>query len=209
MRHLLLTLLLVAVVGCGPDKKPEDQPTSPASNQAPDIPKTDGADVSVNATLLSIKTQLDELQQKIDGLPNGFTAVPVPRPNEEVRTFVAFTFSGGEGRARIGEVIKAANVLAATNGDINSAQISEELRPEIFRWLTEHPKAKFGDQQISSYDLIALAIVKQFKDNQLWNTSIVTDEDRSRVASSNADERNRVMDETILNAVVRALRATY
>ena len=29
MRHLLLAVLLVAMTGCGPDTKPEDQPTTP------------------------------------------------------------------------------------------------------------------------------------------------------------------------------------
>ena len=30
MRHLLLAVLLVAMTGCGPDTKPEEQPTTPA-----------------------------------------------------------------------------------------------------------------------------------------------------------------------------------
>jgi formylglycine-generating enzyme required for sulfatase activity len=39
MRYVLLTLLLVAVVGCGPDTKPEDQPASPEETvSSPETP---------------------------------------------------------------------------------------------------------------------------------------------------------------------------
>ena len=39
MRHLLLAVLLVAVVGCGPDTKPEDQPASPEETvSSPETP---------------------------------------------------------------------------------------------------------------------------------------------------------------------------
>jgi len=34
MRHLLLAALLVAMTGCGPDTKPEEQPTTPAETAA-------------------------------------------------------------------------------------------------------------------------------------------------------------------------------
>ena len=34
MRHLLLAALLVAMTGCGPGTKPEDQPTTPAETAA-------------------------------------------------------------------------------------------------------------------------------------------------------------------------------
>jgi len=40
MRHLLLAVLLVAVVGCGPDTKPEDQPASSEETvSSPETPK--------------------------------------------------------------------------------------------------------------------------------------------------------------------------
>ena len=39
MRHLLLALLLVVMTGCGPDTKPEDQPTTPAETvTSPETP---------------------------------------------------------------------------------------------------------------------------------------------------------------------------
>jgi formylglycine-generating enzyme required for sulfatase activity len=40
MRHLLLAVLLVAMTGCGPDTKPEEQPTTPAETvSSPETPK--------------------------------------------------------------------------------------------------------------------------------------------------------------------------
>ena len=38
MRHLLLAVLLVAMTGCGPDTKPEDQPAAPAKEDQPTAP---------------------------------------------------------------------------------------------------------------------------------------------------------------------------
>ena len=131
MRHLLLAALLVAMTECGPDTKPEDQPTTPTKEDQPTAPEE---------TVSSPETPnwSDEPSAKA-GVPVvnsiGMRFVPIP----------AGTFTMGEGKT-------AHKVTLTKPFELGQHEVTQEQYEKVMGKNPSHFKGKQNPVEQVSWD---------------------------------------------------------
>jgi formylglycine-generating enzyme required for sulfatase activity len=126
MRHLLLAVLLVAVVGCGPDTKPEDQPASPEETvSSPETPN--GSDEPSAEADVSIENSI------------GMRFVPIP----------AGTFTMGDAN---GDNNETPHQVTLTKGfDLGVYEVTQEQYEKV---MGKNP-SKFKGKQKNPVEMVS------------------------------------------------------
>ena len=126
MRHLLLAVLLVAVVGCGPDTKPEDQPASPEETvSSPETPN--GSDEPSAEADVSIENSI------------GMRFVPIP----------AGTFTMGDAN---GDDDETPHQVTLTKGfDLGVYEVTQEQYEKV---MGKNP-SKFKGKQKNPVEMVS------------------------------------------------------